>query len=196
MVCRSVCHTSEPSKTLHRSTCRLDWGLRWAEGTRYHMEVQINTWEGAILRGKGVSNCKAYGNSAVTCAKNGWTIWAVHLRAEGTWKHKFNRIHRVVPMCPHVWQHTRQMSKMARVETREKKLWWRVRQRLTPTGRRSWRPRWLLARETCVHTLLQHNRNNVIISTLLCDIKRFNNTIKSTWLNDCLFLIVFFNLLS
>ena len=26
-------------------------------------------WEGAILRGKGVSHCKVYGDSAVICAK-------------------------------------------------------------------------------------------------------------------------------
>ena len=26
-------------------------------------------WEGAILRGKGVSHCKVYGHSAVICAK-------------------------------------------------------------------------------------------------------------------------------
>ena len=33
------------------------------------MGVQIPTWEGAILRGKGAPHCKVYGHSAVIYAK-------------------------------------------------------------------------------------------------------------------------------
>jgi len=35
VVCRSVCHTSEPCKTAEPSRCHLGWGLRLAQGSIY-----------------------------------------------------------------------------------------------------------------------------------------------------------------
>jgi len=52
----SVCYTSEPCKNgcIDRDAVWVgDSGLGSAQGTMYWMGVQIPSWEGAILRGKG-----------------------------------------------------------------------------------------------------------------------------------------------
>jgi len=47
------------------------FGLRTRVGPGNYLldGVQTHKWEGAILRGKGVSHCKLQGHSAVICAK-------------------------------------------------------------------------------------------------------------------------------
>ena len=69
LVCRSVCHTSEPCE----NGCT-DRDAVWVEDSAGPKESCIRwdpdpPWEGAILRGKGASHCKVYGQSAVPCAK-------------------------------------------------------------------------------------------------------------------------------
>jgi len=57
-VALSVCHTSEPCKMAE--IIKLPFAFRTRVGPMNHVlhEVQMPTWEGAILKGKQANHCK------------------------------------------------------------------------------------------------------------------------------------------
>jgi len=58
----SAAKTAEPIEMPFRLRTRVGPGNHALDG------VQISSWEGAVLRGKGASHCKVLGHSAVICA--------------------------------------------------------------------------------------------------------------------------------
>ena len=69
-VCRCQCVTlMSPAKTAE--TIKLPFTFRTRVGPMNHVlhDIQMPTWEGAILRGKQANHCKQYRHSAVVCAK-------------------------------------------------------------------------------------------------------------------------------
>jgi len=86
LVCRSVCHTSEPCKM--DAPIEMPFGLRTRVGPRNHVldGGPDPPWEGAILRGKGATIVKYRDNlrspvrkrlNRSRCCLGCWLGWAV-----------------------------------------------------------------------------------------------------------------------
>jgi len=108
MVCRSVCHVSEP--------CKNSWTDRdaiwvvYSGGPKKACKYLISSvLDGAqILHAKGQSLGNGHARACPTTlccelCKNGWTdqiaVWVVDSGRRR--KHKFSRIRQVAPICPH-----------------------------------------------------------------------------------------------